>query len=131
MTTDVLETITAAVRSLLLCNPAINNMIKSRIFPQELPLDCVLPAISIYQISNPYNRITGAPRVQISSWSKDYLQCQQLNKLVEKALDGYSGIIPGFEIISIIPLNSLDIYEQTPGVYQVPYDFQVTYLKIQ
>lgn len=127
---EILETIDGAVRSILFSNPAVQNMTKGRIYPQELPLDCSLfPAISIFKASNAYNRITGSPRFQIDSWAEDYLQSQQLNELVENALDGFSGTVGGFEIISIIPLNSLDAIEQTPGIYQVSYDFQVTYRK--
>lgn len=122
-------TIDGAVRSILAVNPGIINAVGSRIYPQELPLECTFPAISIFKVSNPWSRVIGSPRFQVDSWALDFLQCQQLAQAVESALVGYSGIVDGFEIIKIVPQNSLDIYEQSTKLYQIPYDFEVSYLK--
>lgn len=122
-------TIDAAIRTILLANSAVKGIVETRIYPKKLPLNCSLPALSIHKPSNPYSRIMGSPRFQISCWSEDFLEVQILAKSVEKALDGFSGIIDGFEIIQIVPLESEDADEETTGLFHIPYDFQVTYRK--
>jgi len=122
-------TIDGAIRTVLLSDSAVKGIVGKRIYPMKLPLNCSLPALSIHKPSNPYSRIMGSPRFQISCWSEDFLEVQILAKAVEKALDGFSGIVDGFEIIQIIPLESEDADEETTGLFHIPYDFQVIYRK--
>lgn len=118
-----------AIRTIMTSNVAVKSFVGSRIYPLQLPLDCILPALSIHKTSNPYKQIAGAPRFQISCWAEDYLQVQQLSKAVEAALEGFSGVVSGIEIIRIVPIEAPDQYEDLPGVYHVPYDFKVIYRK--
>jgi hypothetical protein len=118
-----------AIRTILTNDTEVKSFVGSMIYPMQLPLDCALPAISIHKPSNPYKQITGSPRFQISCWAEDYLQVQQLSKAVEAALEGFSGVVSGIEIIRIIPIEAPDQYEDLPGVYHIPYDFKVIYLK--
>lgn len=124
-----LETISGVVRFLLLANSSVFNLVNSRIYAGELPLNCSFPAISIYKPSNPYSRVAGSPRVQVSCWAYDPLQVQRLAKAVEQALDGYSGIVEGIEVIRIVPLDAPDLPKDPAGLYQIPYDFTVIYRK--
>lgn len=118
-----------AVRIILLGDSTVYGMVGTRIHPMKLPLNCALPALSIHKPSNPYNQVSGYPRFQISCWASDYLQVQQLSQAVGAALEGYSGIVSGLEIIRIIPLEAPDAYEDLPGVYHIPHDFRVKYRK--
>ncbi|AAM07160.1 DUF3168 domain-containing protein [Methanosarcina acetivorans] len=116
-----------AVRTILMNDATVTGFVGTRIFPKKLPLTCTFPAISIHKPSNPYNQISRSPRFQISCWTEDYLQVQQLSKAVEAALEGFSGIVSGIEIIRIIPLDAPDQDEDLPGVYHIPYDFRVIF----
>jgi len=124
-----MTTIDEAVRAILVANSGVYALVGTRVYPAVLPLDCALPALSFSKISNKYKQIAGVPRFQISCWTEDYLECQNLKQVVETALDGYAGTISGITIIRIIPLEAPDLYESETGVYHIPYDFKVIYKK--
>jgi hypothetical protein len=121
--------IEAAIRALLLSDSTIYECVKTRIFPLELPLDCQLPALSYSKISNPYKKVVGFPRVQISCWAEDYQQCLNLYEAVTGKLEGFSGIVNGVNIERIIPIDAPDDYSSSTGVYHIPADFKVIFRK--
>ena len=63
-----------ALRTILLADPTLYALVGTRIYPVQLPLDCTLPALSYFQVSEQFNRITGTPRFQIDIFSNDYSQ---------------------------------------------------------
>lgn len=124
-----ITTIDGAIRSILLNNAAVTALVSSRIYAISLPDSCLFPAISIHKISDPYSRIKGSPRVQVSAWAEDPLLASQISKAVETALDGYAGAQGNLSIVQITPLESQDPQKDDTGLYQVPYDFLVLYKK--
>ena len=116
-----------ALRTILLADPTLYALVGTRIYPVQLPLDCTLPALSYFQVSEPFNRITGTPRFQIDIFSNDYSQVKQIKAAVENALNGYSGTINGHNIEIIVPLSSFESYDSETGVYHIPYDFKIIY----
>lgn len=116
-----------AIRAILLANTTVSNIVGTRIYPLNLPLDCDFPALSYSKPSDPYNRIVGKPRFQIDCWAEDFTEVQNLKIAVQNALDGYSGTVLGINIEIIIPLDSVDTVEQNLGVYHIPYDFKIIY----
>jgi len=122
-------TIYGAIRAVLLANLGVSSLVGSRIYTLELPDSCTFPAISIHKISDPYSRIKGSPRIQVSAWDKDPLIASQISKAVETALDGYTGIQGNFSIVQITPLDCNDLPADGAGLYQNSYDFLVLYKK--
>ena len=116
-----------AVRSILLNNSTVYGFVGTRIYPLVLPLRCTFPALSYSKPSNPYNRVSRAPRFQIDCWTKDFTEVQNLKQAVETALDGYSGIVSGINIERIIPLDSHDLAFDDTQLYRIAYDFKVIY----
>jgi hypothetical protein len=116
-----------ALRTILLADPTLYALVGTRIYPVQLPLDCTLPALSYFQVSEPFNRITGTPRFQIDIFSNDYSQVKQIKAAVENALNGYSGTVSDHNIEIIVPLSSFDSYDSETGVYHIPYDFKIIY----
>jgi hypothetical protein len=114
-----------AIRSILLSDSTISQCVDTRIFPLEVPLDSPLPALSISIISDPYKQVSGSPRVQVSCWSMDYTECHYLKKSVTEALEGYTGLVNGVNIIRIIPIDAPDYYNANTRVYHIPIDFKV------
>ena len=72
-----------ALRTILLADPTLYALVGTRIYPVQLPLDCTLPALSYFQVSEPFNRITGTPRFQIDIFSNDYSQVKQIKAAVD------------------------------------------------
>lgn len=116
-----------AVRSILINNSIVSGLVGTRIYPLVLPLKCTFPAISYSKPSNPYNRVSRAPRFQIDIWSKDFTEVQNIKEAVETALDGYSGIISDINIERIIPLDCHDFTLDDTQLYRIAYDFKVIY----
>lgn len=121
--------IEAAVRDILLSDPNIVQCTGNRIFPLELPLNCKLPAISYFKVSDPYKQVSGFPRFQVSCWAEDYEECLNLKKAVTDTLEGFSGTVNNVTIIRIIPIDAPDFYDSSVGVYHIPIDFKVIYRK--
>lgn len=118
-----------ALRTILLADPTLYALVGTRIYPVQLPLDCTLPALSYFQVSEPFNRITGTPRFQIDIFSEDYTESKTVKGALEAALDGYSGVTGGHNIEIIVPLDSSDFYDSETGIYHISYDFKIIFRK--
>lgn len=117
----------AAIRAILLADSVVSGLVGSRIYPLELPLNCTFPALSYSFPSNPYRRVARPARCQISCWSRDYTQCDTLQKAVETALNGYAGTVLGVNIEGIFPISPYDLGPDEAGLIQIPYDFKILY----
>jgi hypothetical protein len=124
-----ITTIYGAIRAVLMANSGVSALVGSRIYTLKLPDACTFPAISIHKISDPFSRIKGSPRVQVSVWGKDPLVLEGIKAAVETALDGYAGTQGNFSIVQITPLESHDLPPDDTGLYHIAYDFQVLYKK--
>lgn len=122
-------TVDGAVRAILLNDSGVTGFVGSRIYVFSLPDTCTFPAISIHKISDPYSRIKGSPRIQVSAWGKDPLILKGISAAVETALDGYSGTQGSISIVHINPLEVNDIDADDTGLYQIAYDFSVLFKK--
>jgi hypothetical protein len=119
-------TITGAVRAILLNNSAVTTLVENRVYVKILPINCVFPAISIQQISDPYSRIKKYPRIQVSAWGKDPLILDRIKTAVEESLDGYSGTQGTIQISQINPVDAPELpMDSNTELYQIPYDFFV------
>lgn len=118
-----------SLREILLADTTLYGYVGTRVFPVELPLDCVFPALAYSEISNPYRRISGNPRVQIDIFSEDFTESRNIKTALENALNGYSGTVLGHNIEIIVPLDSHDDYNSETGIYHIPYDFKIIYRK--
>lgn len=124
-----ITTVDGAIRSILLNNAAVTGLVGDRVYVLELPDICTFPALSVHKITDPYSRIKGSPRVQVSAWGEDLLITKQISKAVETALDGYAGTQGNIQIIQIVPLDSNDLAPDNTGLFQIAYDFLVIYKK--
>ena len=113
-----------AIVSLLRNSAFVAALVSTRIFPELVPQDKPLPAIS-------YNRIFGAPEhvlggvlsnnltesiFQINCISKTYGQAVQLAKSVSRTLDGFIGTIQSVKIQGILMVDGRDRITLQPGV---------------
>jgi hypothetical protein len=120
-----------ALRNLLLADTGITGIVNTRIYPLQLPLDCTLPAIGIHRISNPIDHLTdvGTPRFQISVWTENYKQSQQLRDIVIDCLNRFRGIQDGVHIKRIVYLEATDMYEDKTDIYHIPIDFKIIHTR--
>lgn len=119
-------TLDGVLVSLISGSTAVRALISTRVYAGVLPDSCVFPAVSIFRVSSPYSRVVEAPRFQVSAWAESLLSAKTISKTIESAIDGYSGIVDGFEIVRIVPLEAVDLpRDDATGLFQVAYDFLV------
>lgn len=105
----------------------------SRVYPQVLPQNPVLPALTYHQVSGPAERshsgnsnLTKA-RYQISCWSKNYLEVKSIAVTITQALNGYKGGAGTKTIQASFKANEIDDYEPDTGLRRAIVDVIITH----
>lgn len=126
--TDVHE----AIRALLLSDTNVTALVGTRIYPVHMPLNAVVPNITIHEISGPEDYVTGHgyPRYQISCWSETFTEATTIKNAVKAGLNRFKGVVYGLNIQNISLLDCEDLYEPESKLYHIPIDFQIVYVPI-
>ncbi len=118
---DYDNTIEAALLSILVNFSAVNMLVGSNIFPNVIPQEADVPAITYQQITGiRTHNMQGSvglvkARYQINCWAASYAKAKEIAGAVRLALDGYSSAV-GPVIIDVIKLDSEgDMPETAPG----------------
>lgn len=130
---------TAAIWYLLKTNSAVLAVVPAmRIVCGDLPINTVLPAISVKQISSvPTNLINTneankqhADRVQVTALFKgSYPSLKAFMKLILAACPSQRGSINGVTVDSIVPdMEGPDLYDQETDIYSQSRDFIVRWV---
>jgi len=120
-----------AVRARLAAVAGVTNIVGTRIYPNLLPQDVTLEAITYRRVSGPHVSAFGTdaglsnPRFQVDVWADLYTEAVALAAAVQTALVRFRGTIASETIQDILLLNELDIYEQERRIHRVMMDFEV------
>ncbi|MDP2217402.1 MAG: DUF3168 domain-containing protein [Methanolobus sp.] len=119
-----------ALRNLLLADTNVTSIVSTRIYPMRMPIGNPFPVLTIHRISNPIDHLTNtaSPRFQISVWTQDYAQAQQLRDAVINCLNRYKGVQNGINIKQIVYLEAVEIFEEETSTYHIPTDFRVIHI---
>jgi len=121
-----------AIFTRLSTDAGITALAGNRIYPQILPQNPTLPAITYFRVSTtkPYaqsNSVNIAQaRLQISCWAETYSVMKSLVEAVRKSLDGFSGVVNGIQITSYLN-TCYDLYDDDTGIYHGIVDFKIFY----
>lgn len=133
------------LRAFVLGDATIAGLIGSRLYPNILPQNPTLPAMTFTWISGVrFHHLTAAeglagPRIQFDCWARTYLGAEALFEALRLALDGFQGMIggpPATQRIQGAFLDSdRDLYEESAeqgtgsgvGLYRRSADFLVYY----
>ena len=108
----------------------------TKIFSGAIPLNTVLPAIAVNEISVTERRTVGmntsniltTARIQVSVTAKSYAEQKSILELVRKACPNTTGIVNGVTVDSILPeLAGPDLRDDDAGVYLQTRDFIVKF----
>lgn len=132
------STIETAIFSMLADDSEIGSMAGDRIYPNKIPQDSELPAITYQEISGLRQHVMAGPvglvksRYQVNCWAESYSECKTLSEAVRKEMDGYDGTVNGVEIEVIMLASEIDIPEisedkEIISVYGKGLDFVVWY----
>jgi hypothetical protein len=121
-------TLGQAVRDVLLANSTVSGLVDTRIYPQELPLQCTLPALVYSFPSDPFKTVMRSARCQISCYAVSYTARETLKQAVEDALKFKYGLFDGITIEIISPIGAYEhVKDGTSGMMFAPIDFKVNY----
>jgi hypothetical protein len=120
----------------VVANAAVTALIVDRMSPLIVPQDENLPALSYQVIDTLHVESMGgssglaASRVQISAWSRTYLEAIDLAEKVRIAIHGYTGTMGSTQAVAILVLDGpRDGYEPATGsdvaIYRRDYDYQI------
>ena len=98
-------------------------------YPIRLPQDVTLPAMMYRRISGQRIRSiqgpTGLahPLIELSVYSKSYLEAKELAAEVRVLLDGFRGVIGSGSLVeNIIIENDQDTFDDDTGIYRIILD---------
>lgn len=132
------------LRSFLLADADISDLVGTRIHPLTLPQNPTLPAITFQWISGTrshhYQGPDGLsrPRIQFDCYASTYLEMEELSEALRARMDGFSGIIGDLETLSVQGIffdSERDFYEDGAdqgtgsgaGLYRRSVDYFVNY----
>lgn len=103
------------IRSHLIADTDLNNLVGTRIYPLTLPRDPTFPAITYQLISNPRGEWgTKNPRYQFSVYSKNYGETVQTAEALKNALSTIEGLA---DIFANYDEDETEQYEAETGIY--------------
>lgn len=125
------------LKTLLLLDPTVSNMISGRSYGVILPQDPTWPAIVMTTITGTDSISTNGAvdpaegRFQINCWSTSLSEVRTLSKAIRAVLSGYKGAA-GDELIQGSFLNDSggETYDQEIKAYKRQLDFNVFYSEV-
>ena len=130
---------TAIARHLLAANTPLTSVIPAaRIFAGAIPINTVLPAIAVTQVSGVQRNTLGmnaasymvTDRVQVTVLGKTYALQKSYMALVRAALPNTRGTVNGFSVESILQdSDGPDLYDSAAVIYQQSTDFMVRFTR--
>lgn len=110
-----------AIFTIMSGDATVGGLAGDRIYPNYVPQDTAMPAVTYQQISGPRDNTLDGPsglvnsRFQLNSWAATYAECDELTEAVRKAMSGFSGTV-GSLIIQVIQVEDEgDIPAVKPG----------------
>lgn len=125
--------IKTGLRSALLSNAAVAEIIDTRAYFKMLPQNPTYPALTLEQISgDPLNCVNEIPalswtRIRINAWGETYSEADELAIAVETALNGQTFTLTGVTIGSIVADGMRDFYEPNVDAYYLTQDYKIFY----
>lgn len=129
-----MSSVRAAIRTLLLGETAITDIVGSRIYYGHLPQEPTLPAIVFFHSSAQASEIHHSggvpiyhPYIQISLRGADPVVLETLSEAVKTLLHGYSGTVGGIDLSFVRLVGEYDISDPDLGEYHFPLEFSFNY----
>lgn len=127
MSTELLE---AQLFTAVTSDTAVAAVIGTRLYPDKLPQECVMPAASYFVVSDiPASSLNGAlavalksARVQVDVYAVTREQASSIGLEVARVIDGLSGPAPS---LCGWLLNSRTFFDDTAQLFRTSMDFGV------
>lgn len=119
----------SAIRTLLINQPIVSDLVSDRVYPVRYPQAEELPAITLRIVKNRPNHTKDGPSgldevsVTVEIYAKGYSETENIKNAVRRVLDFYSGEVSGKTISRISYQGEADGYEQDARIYVKDVDF--------
>jgi hypothetical protein len=123
--------IESILRSILVADPDVAEIIGTRAYQMHLPREPTFPAVTYQMVSRVQDALTGIvqSRMQYTCMAGSWKAAAELADAVRCALHGYRGVQDGARIEYIQYAGQHDDYDETTGIHWIPVDMIVTYLE--
>ena len=107
------------------------ELVAQRIYPQRLPQESSLPAVSIFNLDKtPVHALqtdAGLKRAfyQVSVYAKKFSEAKAVAKQIRACLQDYSGTVAAVVIQKIIFVRQGDSFDDTTETYHIPSDVEI------
>lgn len=134
-----------AVYAHLIAFPGLAALINKRVYPIVMPLNAVMPAVSIQRIStervHAFQADIGlaAASIQVSIWAKTdtvkkgYAHTGAVSEQTRKALQNFSGTMGGtggVVVNAVLMDTEMTDYDESTQTYAVHQDFEIWYQEV-
>lgn len=120
-----MATIDAVVRTILLAETGVTDIVSTRIYPIIMPHDPTFPLLVYRQISGneilrsaPKDGVEMSTRFQFDIWGRTYADTQPLRQEIVDLFTGYQGVVSGKRILSSGVDLTFSLYEDDTMLYR-------------
>jgi hypothetical protein len=112
--------------------PGLNALVGTRVYPNKLPQDPTLPALSYRRVSAVRPSAMGSDiglaraRFQVDVWAATYASARAVAEQLRQALQRWR-TTTGTIVQDSFVLNETDLYEDTTEIHHVAMDFEINY----
>lgn len=124
--------IESILRSILVADPDVAEIIGARAYQMHLPREPTFPAVVYQMISRTQDAQTGIvrARMQYTCMATTWKGAADLADAVRCALHGHRGVRDGARIEDVRYVGQHDDHDEQIGIYWIPVDMLVTYLEV-
>lgn len=118
-----------AIRSKLLSNATLAELVSGRIYILKLPQNPVYPAITFFKVTGQrhFDLDVAFPYFQFDSWAKTYSGAREIANLIRTTLIREKGIWGSVKIVNSVFINEFDLYENDTGIFHIVSEFKIIY----
>lgn len=112
---------------------AITDIVSDRVYPQHLPQNPVLPAITYTIISeDPVHDMQGSSglnnaTIQLDGWAETDDDRRELKREIRNALDGYKGAMGSVTVQAVLLVNRFNAFDDDIENYRSINEFMFWY----
>src|SRR5262245_56770647 len=119
---------------------AVTTLVSTRVYPEPLPQNSTLPALTYNQISAVRVRDFTGPacksrhRISVSCWGSTYASARAVADALRQNIDGFQGWWRDTFVGSVDLSNEFDLHEEFAGpvdvgIYRVVQDYIISHLE--
>jgi hypothetical protein len=120
-----------ALATHLAAHTGIAALVATRVYPQHLPQNPTLPAVSYQVVGGGSDYQHGGasgrarPFFQIDAWAATYATAKILAEEIKKAMIAFVGTFSGVKVDGAYGGRTMDFYEESTRIHRVSRDFEV------